>query len=619
MATNQRPLLDPRRKLMLSIGSSMETRDVETALFFLNGKYITSTETEKIRDSIEHPLKGLLPGEELISCLYQSCPNNNALITEVLEACGRLDLSRSLREAVSRDSTVHDIPQQQVDNLFSAVGPFQHIVWFTLSVAKVCLTKYLNVFKQQVQNKLEISPAMMSYLRCDDILEIQNHSLAVFQLCLPNESFIDKLINNSLNAHQWLLDLYVVQVQIDKKSPICLLPGWWKGSEEITVSSNNPPLLRRACSILGGTQSAFHDRVKLDVILVIQIPNTQSIYPGLFRKVLHKLLKAVKRLYNSDLSVRVALITHGTTAVESSTLFFDNFDDFERETFSKTQSVEISQQSFFANALGCVSGFIGGEPDCTLRMEASKVCVAISYLPQESCEIDHYRSDSHDIIKECNKVALHAIPLYVIGIDLPNAHPCSMATSVSEGGRSVNDYPLLTGLSAIGGGKFIHLRDIEQLKEVINFIACETTSIESLMGTVNDLVINKIDIEYGDINPMHLALHVKEALEKRACKVDRMTIGEKPFPLISKLAETISWAESMENAAFSMAQWKEHSGQAAGCRESLPQAESMDVEITPGTGTSSKLGLKQDQPVDIGCAYQMVRRQIQRSAYYRPV
>ncbi|KAK3704123.1 hypothetical protein QZH41_006806 [Actinostola sp. cb2023] len=173
-----------------------------------------------------------------------------------------------------------------------------------------------------------------------------------------------------------------------------------------------------------------------------------------------------------------------------------------------------------------------------VRREATKVCILTCFLGKRSADLEYYRCyHGYDAIKLCSTLAEHAISLYIIGVNLERP----------DRNQTEENY-FLSGISAICGGRYFEIQAVGHISTIIEFILKETSSIEGAMGTVNDITIDEINKQYGDVNDIHLTRHLKHQLDQRSCKVNRIQQNRAALIPITKISERVSWADDLDDA-----------------------------------------------------------------------
>jgi hypothetical protein len=144
------------------------------------------------------------------------------------------------------------------------------------------------------------------------------------------------------------------------------------------------------------------------------------------------------------------------------------------------------------------------------------------------------------------------------------------------------------------------------------------------MGTVNDVVIDEINKQYGDVNVVHLTKCLQNSLSLRSCRINCIRQKGKHLAVISQISERVSWANDLDDAITAVKSLKDHLKTAEKnpvppkpqgvCKPSKSKAE----QKSEGEKQEPKEFMIVKKEPDLEVSGRMVRRQIERSAYYRP-
>ncbi|XP_031560251.1 uncharacterized protein LOC116296380 [Actinia tenebrosa] len=611
-----RKLIDEFLCFTKQIGLEIVKEDIEIAIFLIEEKLP--------EENVLEIKKAKQPGVQLVSCLKKNrllSENNLDFFIELLEECLRIDLANRVKEYRKTSvTTLKSAPPAQIIERIPAYN--MESLFLVIAAQKSSITvSQLDNIRESISRALGLKISDVFYVATDE--DEENPQYSQLRLQLPKrEEKINQLQIDAVNKMPWLTDLEVVELTVDNKSSIKIaekkkgdVPKKPKNGEK----QSKPPLLRNH-SVLGLDPSLkIHCNQMLDIVLAIELPSTVDVNKrravvGKFESAMNKYYSWHKELH----SFRLAAIKFGNhTNVpvrqpnqQQIAFLVKELSNDLKMTASVKPEVHCGgiMNSGLADALSMVHSL---KDD--MHREATKLCIVICFITSNSANLEHYRCCfGYDVIDLGHALATDAVPLYIIGIDLEGRK-----TSPSQAPENY----LLSGLTAITGGRYFQIQDISLLEELIHSIIEENNSIEKNMGTVNDVVIREINKQYGDVNDVHLTEYLYNTLRLRSCELDCITLRGTPLTPISQIAERVSWANNLDDAIAGVNSLKKH-------LKAADKGPIASKQVSPPSNAKGKRKCKSKKEPkefvsirknpDMEVSARMVRRQIERSAYYRP-
>ena len=141
----------------------------------------------------------------------------------------------------------------------------------------------------------------------------------------------------------------------------------------------------------------------------------------------------------------------------------------------------------------------------------------------------------------------------------------------------------------------------------------ENASMERLIGTTNDIVMEEVRKRYGDVNIEQLTQKLQKSLNRRSCRSSQMQLNGVSFGPASDVAKKFSWDNSIADALETFERALENSRRTR-AEAGIP----LDVDsVDAGTG-SLQVSILEHEEITTEVSERMVRKVAQRSAYFKP-
>lgn len=148
------------------------------------------------------------------------------------------------------------------------------------------------------------------------------------------------------------------------------------------------------------------------------------------------------------------------------------------------------------------------------------------------------------------------------------------------------------------------------------YVIEEDISIERLMGTVNDIVTEDVEKNYGDVNMHRLTEKVLNDLKLRSCRLSNLYVNGKVQPL-PDLAKKISCATNLAGACMEVEWAKPVVSQVSLQMDSLTHESCVAVPAIPlDLDSVDSVTIVHNQHISMETSERMVRRMTQRCNFY---
>ena len=137
----------------------------------------------------------------------------------------------------------------------------------------------------------------------------------------------------------------------------------------------------------------------------------------------------------------------------------------------------------------------------------------------------------------------------------------------------------------------------------------EDVSLERLIGTAHDIVLEEVTKKYQDVNVEELSEKLKAALINRSCHADLMLINGVNIPSESELAQKLSYDEDFDSACVTFEQGVNRMQQSVAAAAGIPR--DINMEAT----SSMVVSISNHHEITSDLSERLVRKVGHRSTY----
>ncbi|XP_078346074.1 uncharacterized protein LOC144631506 isoform X2 [Oculina patagonica] len=588
-----RRLLSPFRTLLQRLSLEIQQDQLESMKFLLEDSIPLG-----ILETCHKP-------RDLFSCMLKTCllgENNLDLLEELLSRAQRSDLAecvKDFRKSISTEEVV-DAPGEQINRELPGMG--KAMVYFLLSGKMTDFNQKdtLEPLKVGISAALHVKGYEICFVR-REVIEANNWFAVIFQI--PNKAeVLNTLRHHALCKEDWLQQCGIKAVKIGKEAYIFLVQPITLSLSKNVATQTSISHLHLASSFAEMPSTSFNVQ-NLDLIVVVERHLDPDVQIRLNTQLAHMVNMSCVKNFNFRLAL-VCYTDHTTSlqpnAHHSQWLTKDKGNMktcIHRLPPSESTGSSHGLADGLALALKLASNNDGDDSKC--RKDANKVCILLrEYGLTDSLDI-YNCAHGHDVIKICRQLAENAVTLYTVGI--------------SQSNPSLAKNPLadfFAGISLKTGGRYIETPDVRQLPGIAMCVIKEDVSLERLIGTAHDIVLEEVTRKYRDVNVDELSEKLKAALISRSCHASLMQINGVNIPSESELAQKLSYDEDFGSACITFEQSVIRMQRSAAATAGIPGDVNMEE-----MASLDRVSVSNNHEITIDLSERLVRKVGHRSTY----